>query len=95
MQASDIIRKIVDLGQKYEAQKIILFGSFATDTFHKTSDIDIALKIDKQNFTKIQKAVKKLPTLRKIDLINLNDEGLASNLLEAISADGKILYEKI
>ena len=97
MEVKDILKQITDICIANNAEKVILFGSFAKGTFHKTSDIDIAIIVPNEaDFDKIDMSIKtEILTLRKIDLINLNQIGLNKNLKEDIYRYGKILYEKI
>lgn len=66
-----IIRK--NLGDK---AKIYLFGSWARGDAQPTSDIDIAFdagsKIDMGEFYQIKREIETIPTLRKIDVVDLN-----------------------
>ncbi|MBI5022601.1 MAG: nucleotidyltransferase domain-containing protein [Candidatus Magasanikbacteria bacterium] len=56
--------------------KILLFGSWARGDALKTSDLDIGIlgkkKIPWSIMVKILESVEKIPTLRKIDIVDLN-----------------------
>lgn len=56
--------------------KVYLFGSWAKGKAQPTSDVDIAIdtgkKIDFIVFSKIRSEIDSIPTLRKIDVIDLN-----------------------
>ena len=93
MQTDEIIRKIAELCQKYSAEEAVLFGSRAKGTALERSDFDIAVSGVK-DFFMMQEETENLPTLYKIDLINM-DTCSNSLLLEDIKAYGKKIYEKI
>lgn len=77
-----IIRK--HLNREY---KVLLFGSWAKLNATPTSDIDIAIfghnTVDDFTIAKIREEIDDLPTLRKIDVIDLHaaDETFRENIL--------------
>ncbi len=99
-------KQVIENAQKYaelikqhiEAEKIILFGSYANCYWHKNSDIEIAVIVDKvpDNFLSISKMLNKLT--RNIDyriepvLLEKNDD--RSDFLTTILLHGLVLYEK-
>lgn len=93
MQTDEIIRKIAELCQKYSAKEAVLFGSRAKGTALERSDFDIAVSGVK-DFFMLQEETENLPTLYKIDLINM-DTCSNTLLLEDIKTYGKKIYEKI
>ncbi len=77
------IKRIVDEAVKiirsYLSQKdytILLFGSWATIKALPTSDIDIAIlgknRVDDFILIKMKEEIENLPTLRSIDIVDLN-----------------------
>lgn len=40
----EVIQEIREIAEKYKVEKVILFGSRARGDFHRTSDIDLAVK---------------------------------------------------
>jgi len=56
---------------------IIFFGSILDERFNRTSDIDVAVfcknTLTDSKYLKLLEELEKLPILRKIDLINLNE----------------------
>lgn len=56
--------------------KILLFGSWAKNEAQKTSDIDIGIwgkkKVPWKIMTQILEEKEKIPTLRKIDIVDIN-----------------------
>ena len=82
----EVIEEIRNLAQKYDIEKVILFGSRARGDFRRTSDIDIArfaLDVDEET-----------STLLEYDIVNL-DRDMQDELRESIEKEGRILYEKI
>lgn len=88
-----VLEEIRNLAQKYEIEKVILFGSRARGDYHTTSDIDLAtiggnhvrFALDVDEYTS---------TLLKYDIINL-DGPVQDELRDSIKKEGIILYEKI
>ncbi|MBD5500430.1 MAG: nucleotidyltransferase domain-containing protein [Lachnospiraceae bacterium] len=93
MQVNVIIEMIVEICQKYSADQVILFGSRAKGTALDRSDIDIAVSGVK-DFETMREEVEALPTLFKIDVVNL-DICMNEDLLEDIKKYGKKIYQKI
>lgn len=88
-----VIREIQDLAQKYEVNKVVLFGSRARGDFKEKSDIDLA--VEGGNFARFSLDVnEETSTLLKFDIINLNEK-IQNELAESIQKEGKVLYEKI
>ena len=89
----EVIEEIRNLAQKYDIEKVILFGSRARGDFRRTSDIDIpvtggdfarfALDEDEDTSTLVYYAI-----------VNL-DRDMQDELRESIEKEGRILYEKI
>ena len=79
----EVIEEIRNLAQKYDIEKVILFGSRARGDFRRTSDIDIA--VTGGDFAS---------TLLEYDIVNL-DRDMQDELRESIEKEGRILYEKI
>ena len=79
METGDIIKEVVRIIRRRLRSgqaKIYLFGSQAKSTNVDGSDIDIAIlgkeRMDDLLFLRIKEEVKAIPTLRKIDLVDLN-----------------------
>ena len=81
----EVIEEIRNLAQKYDIEKVILFGSRARGDFRRTSDIDIA--VTGGDFAETS-------TLLEYDIVNL-DRDMQDELRESIEKEGRILYEKI
>lgn len=88
-----VLKEIQLLAQKYDIEKVILFGSRARGDFHQKSDIDLA--ITGGNKTLFSVAVdEETSTLLKYDIVNL-DGTVQSELLHSIEQEGILIYEKI
>lgn len=89
MDEKELLEKTKSLVAKYVSPKtdIILFGSWAKKTAHPNSDLDIGLMSDKNIELAVINHIKSeldcLPTLRKIDIIDLmaTDEKFRNNVL--------------
>ncbi len=88
-----VIKEIVELAEKCNLKKVILFGSRARGDYKSRSDIDLAVSggdcirfsLDVQEMTS---------TLLFFDIVNL-DGTVQKELLESIEKEGVCLYEKI
>ncbi len=89
----EIMEMIVAVCQKHAVSRIVLFGSRAKGTALERSDIDIAVS-GAEDFGTMQEELEFLPTLYKIDVVNL-DTCRNKELLEDIGKYGKKIYEKI
>ena len=88
-----VIEEIRTLAQKYQLEKVILFGSRARGDDHKTSDIDLATVGG--NHVKFSLDVEEeTSTLLKYDIIDL-DGPVEEALRESIKKEGITLYEKV
>lgn len=89
----EVIKEIRNLAQKYDIEKVILFGSRARGDFRRTSDIDIA--VTGGDFARFALDVdEETSTLLEYDIVNL-DRDMQDELRESIEKEGRILYEKI
>lgn len=85
-----IIKEITKIIRDYlpESYKILIFGSWAKDNALETSDIDIGIlgkkEIPWSIMVKILEEVEKIPTLRKIDIVDFNavDDNFKKNALK-------------
>ena len=91
-----IIDKIVSLLRKdIEPERILLFGSRATDRHSPGSDFDIALdgkKISVRKMRELREKLEKVSGLHKVDIIFL--ESVDKEFKEIVLKRGKILYER-
>lgn len=88
-----VLRQIIELAQKRNITKVILFGSRARGDFKKKSDIDLAVL--GENVAEFSFDVDELTdTLLQYDIIDLNSN-VSDELLKNIQNEGIIIYEKI
>lgn len=88
-----VLKQIIELAQKRNITKVILFGSRARGDFKKKSDIDLAVL--GENIAEFSFDVDELTdTLLKYDIIDLNSN-ISDELLKSIQNEGIIIYEKI
>ena len=89
-----VYEQIAELGEKYGARRVLLFGSRARGTNLPKSDIDLAVE-GCPNFGVLADALQEdLWSLLRIDVVNL-DDAISSDLRAEIARDGKVLYEKV
>ncbi len=90
---ANILEEIRALAQKYQVERVVLFGSRARGDYHKTSDIDLA--VSEGNFDRFALDVEEeTSTLLRYDLVNL-DRAVQPELRESIEREGRVLYEKV
>lgn len=90
-----IYESIAALGEKYQAEKILLFGSRARGDHKERSDIDLAIygmPEEKQHL--FWWDVDDLPTLLKFDIVHITADTDAA-FVENIKKDGVMLYERL
>lgn len=88
-----VIKEICMTAEKYQIEKVILFGSRARGDFKRTSDIDLA--VSGGNFDRFALDIEEeTSTLLKYDIVNL-DRSMQQELRDAINKEGRVLYEKI
>lgn len=91
-----ILKLIVQVIRRYlpdESQRILLFGSWATLEAAPTSDIDIAIAgataVDPAIMSDIHEEIDKLPTLRKIQIIDV--QHVHDRFRDRILSQGQVL----
>ncbi|MBR4904035.1 MAG: nucleotidyltransferase domain-containing protein [Selenomonadaceae bacterium] len=91
----DIKQCIVDLAEKFNLNKVILFGSRARGDNRERSDIDLAIEGKRTDCIEFSLAADEdIPTLLMFDFVII-DEHLSPDLRTEIEKDGIILYEKV
>lgn len=93
VEIEQILDEITDICGKYNASKVILFGSRAKGTARDTSDIDIAVA-GAERFAELEEEIENIPTLYTVDLVNL-DTCKNTLLLEDIEEYGRKIFEKV
>lgn len=90
MPIPELIEHVTRICQKNGVKRLDLFGSFATGTAAPTSDIDFVV-YGCQDIIKLEKDLKDIDTLRKIDIFEY--EAIHNKfLLEDIKKYGKQIY---
>jgi len=86
--------QIRELGIRFHAEKIVLFGSRARGDQRERSDVDIAVfGLDKETQVLFLGAMDELPTLLDFDVVFVT-EGITPELMENIRKDGVVLMNK-
>ena len=93
MQIAEIMEEIIIQCASYGAREAILFGSRAKETATMRSDFDIAVT-GVADIEHLREALDNIPTLYKIDLVDM-DTCRNQLLLEDIRTYGRKIYEKI
>ena len=83
----NVYRQIVEISKKYQVKKVVLFGSRARGTNMPRSDIDLAI-YGCADFGGLSDSLK-------LDIINMDDKYVSSELVSEIEKDGVVLYEKV
>lgn len=87
MDVNESINQINKACKAFGAEKVVLFGSRAKGTALERSDIDVAVA-GVSDFDSLQEEIEEIPTLYKIDLVNL-DTCRNTLLLEDIREYGR------
>lgn len=92
-----LIQKIVEL----DVEKIILFGSLASDNIHKLSDIDIIIvkKTEKRFLDRLEEFYKHLKPNYGVDILVYSPEEFeemkdSNQFIKTALESGRIIYEK-
>ena len=89
----EVIEEIRKLAQKYDIEKVILFGSRARGDYKERSDIDLAFCGGSSSHF-ILDVDETTSTLLEFDIVDL-DKPVRKELLESIKREGVVLYQKI
>ena len=89
-------KQIAQLGARYGATKIVLFGYRARGDNHTRSDIDLAIygMPERQQASFYFAVEEELQTLLKFDLVHITQH-TSPALLQNIQKDGVTLYEQV
>jgi predicted nucleotidyltransferase len=72
-----VVNSLLQIGERYQKKgiQLFIFGSFADSTNRQTSDLDIGVLWDDgrqaRTFTSLYSDIQDLPTVRKIDLVDM------------------------
>lgn len=90
---TEVLEEIRRIAEKYEIEKVLLFGSRARGDYKRTSDIDLA--VSGGDFNRFALDIEEeTHTLLKYDIVNLDRE-MQDGLRKVIEEEGRILYEKV
>ncbi len=92
----DVIKQIKKIGEKYEVKKLVLFGSRARGDNSSVSDYDIA--VFGNNLSDIDRIyfrldIEETNTLKKIDIVFVDENFTEDHLMENIEKEGVVIYE--
>lgn len=96
MSIDHVLTKIKEIAEKYNIEKVVLFGSRARGDNSPLSDYDIAVFGDE--LSDLEKAifcldVEEMETLKKIDIVFVSKDSKDS-FLKNINKDGVLIYGK-
>lgn len=90
----NVYRQIVEISKKYQVKKVVLFGSRARGTNMPKSDIDLAI-YGCADFGGLSDSLNEdLWSLLKLDIINMDNKYVSSELVSEIEKDGVVLMKK-
>jgi predicted nucleotidyltransferase len=92
-----VVVQIVEIVQKYNIEKAVLFGSRARGDHSMASDYDIAVyeeALSDYDRAAIFDEIENIQTLKKIQVVYVRESG-TDELLENINREGVIIYEQI
>ncbi|MBU5484089.1 nucleotidyltransferase domain-containing protein [Clostridium sp. MSJ-11] len=91
----NIIESISKVANRYEINKVTLFGSRARGDNKKTSDIDLAVYCNEgfDNQSELYFELEDIDTLLKLDIVFINSN-TDKKLIENIKREGVIIYER-
>ena len=88
-----VIEEIIALAQKYDVEKVILFGSRARGDYKERSDIDLAFRGGRAAYFTLD-VDEETSTLLEFDIVDLSLP-ISAELLESIEREGIVMYEKV
>ena len=90
----NVYEQIKEIAERYDVQKIVLFGSRARGTNGPKSDIDLAV-YGCEEFEQFSDFLQEnLWSLLKLDMIDMRKQ-VSEELKREIDRDGVMLYEKV
>lgn len=88
-----VLDEICMLAERYQIEKVILFGSRARGDYGRASDIDLA--VSGGDIIRFALDVEEeTSTPLKYDVVDLG-RNVQKELLESIRKEGRVLYEKV
>jgi len=85
--------EICRFAEKYQLERVVLFGSRARGDYHRASDIDLAVwgGLAARFIADVD---EKTSTLLKYDVVDM-DQDVSQELAASIQKEGQVLYEKV
>ena len=91
----NLYRKIAAIGRRFQAERVVLFGSRARGDNRSRSDIDIAVfGASPDDLPAFREQLDELPTLLEFDLVFVTEQ-TDPKLVSNIERDGVILMDKM
>ena len=91
----NLYRKIAAIGRRFQAERVVLFGSRARGDNRSRSDIDIAVfGASPDDLPAFREQLDELPTLLEFDLVFVTEQ-TDPKLVANIERDGVILMDKM
>lgn len=91
----NILHALQAMGEKFNMEQIILFGSRARCTNTERSDIDLALYAEDVNqYFQILDYIEEIETLLIFDVVDMNSSVFSNDLYEEIKRDGVAIYDR-
>ena len=90
---NQVQEEICHFAEKYQLDRVVLFGSRARGDYHRASDIDLAV----WGGSIVRFAVdvdEKTSTLLKYDVVDMG-RNVSTELWDSIQREGRVLYEKV
>ncbi len=89
----ELLESIISLAEKYDIERLYLFGSRARGDSRERSDIDLAAAGGRVSDFCLD-VEEETPTLLFFDVVNL-DNPVGETLKNELDRDGILLYEKV
>ncbi len=88
-----VLNQIRDIGKRYNAEKIVLFGSRARGDYCEKSDIDLA--VFGGDFSRIAIDIDEdTDTLLMFDVVDMGKSS-SNELMDIVEKEGIVLYEEV
>ncbi|PXA03663.1 nucleotidyltransferase domain-containing protein [Coraliomargarita sinensis] len=92
---NEVRRVFLDRAEALRGHRILMFGSRVSGTAGPLSDFDIGVDgaepLDLGLFYEIEEALEQLPTLHRLDWVDLNRA--SRKVAESARREGRVLYE--
>lgn len=90
---AQVQEEICQFAEKYQLERVVLFGSRARGDYHRASDIDLA--VWGSSIARFAVDIdEKTSTLLKYDVVDMG-QNISEKLRDSIQREGRVLYEKV